>query len=279
MQRVSAGYTIVEVMIFLAVSTALLVAGMKLVSGKQAQVDFDQTMRDTQSQIQSWIGDVSNGFTGGDPNQQYCSTSGSGGRPIIKAKPVGIGNIQPQCVFLGKAIQFTDAKVSANQSSQIFVYSIFGAGLNPSNYADAMPTPAVGSNGGQVGGADLTSSFSLGATQVTSVTSQPNPTVKDSHLIGFFNSLSSDQSSSNGSQGLNAYQFNFNGSSSTPGDKTGGSTLMNCIELIRGSKCQPGPEKLQSVTICFSDGSRTAELIISSSNGIGATTKLDYTTC
>ncbi|HEX4774669.1 MAG TPA: hypothetical protein VH234_04075, partial [Candidatus Saccharimonadales bacterium] len=145
MQRVSGGYTILEVTIFLAISVALLGSIVALLNGRQAQVEFDQKMHDTQSKMQSWLNDVSNGFPGGDPSQLKCALNG-GGRPVVT---VGSPNSSPDCVFLGKALQFSD---TPGQNDTISAYSIFGRRLNssnqlPTNLTDANPEPAVGPAG------------------------------------------------------------------------------------------------------------------------------------
>src|SRR5579862_8084966 len=100
MQRVSDGYTIIEVIIFLTVSAIIFAAAANLISGHQAEVEFDQTVRDTQTKVEDWINDVSTGFTGGDPNQLNCTTSGVTGRPVIST---AVSAKVPDCIFEGKA--------------------------------------------------------------------------------------------------------------------------------------------------------------------------------
>ncbi|HVS79132.1 MAG TPA: prepilin-type N-terminal cleavage/methylation domain-containing protein [Candidatus Saccharimonadales bacterium] len=296
MQR-SRGYTILEVMIFLAVSAALLGAAINLVTGRQRQVTFDQSVRDTQSKLQDWINDVATGFTGGDPSQQHC-TLGSGSRPVVD-NGAPSATATPDCVFLGKAIQFTDTTQSANQSGTLYAYSVFGSRLAANgdlatNLADSNPIAATGQESS--GNADLTESFSLAPAQVTSVVSSaiipttPNPkqsAYTDSHLIGFFNSFNTEQSSTeNGSEDVNAYQFDFDGSSFTPGDQSGGAALRECLQLTSGACKTPNaydntmwPERLQSLKVCLSDGKYSALITITSNNGLGASVNFDYESC
>jgi pilin/secretion family protein with methylation motif len=284
MQRVSSGYTIIEVMIFLAISAALMGAALNLVSGRQSETEFNQKMRDTQSKIQDWLNDVSTGFTGGDPSQLNCSDKGNGGRPYVVS---GTPSADPECVFLGKAIQFTDSnnkKTVASQDETLYIYSVFGLRLSPAtgtlpaSMDEANPTAAVGKNGGGSNPADLTETFSLAPAHITSVCSIPqgSNSCSKSHLLGFMNSFNTEQNTSqNGSEDLSVFQYDFNGDDG-PADQTGSNGVLKCLQ-VQGS-CK-NPSALKSFMMCLSDGKRTAEITITSSGGVGASTKLDYVAC
>lgn len=283
MRRGSDGYTILEVMIFLAISAALLASSMKLISGKQAQVEFDTKMRETQSRLNDWVNDVATGFTGGDPTTQTCFLDG-GGRPYINPNRAPDTSYTPSCIFLGKAIQFTDQAISSSADSTIYVYSVFGrrvidpaTGAIPTDLQSANPAPAVGTGGGQpASSADLTEIFSLGSSYVKSVT---GGSYANSHMIGFFNSFNTEQSAAtNGNTDLSPVEYSFTGAS-TPADQ-GNTGVMNCLELLTTAPCNSNlPKPLTSYRICISDGSRTAQITISSNGGIGAATSLAYLAC
>ncbi|HEX5447931.1 MAG TPA: hypothetical protein VFW90_01890 [Candidatus Saccharimonadales bacterium] len=282
MKRVSGGYTILEVMIFLVVSLTLLAAAIKLVSGKQSEVTFDQSVRDIQSKLNDWINDVSTGFPGGDVNQLNC-TAAPNSRPVINNTGP---NVEPDCIFLGKAIQFTTKDASPTQDGLLYVYSVFGNrlhdGVLPANLSEASPAPAVGRAG--TGNADLTESFSLGSAYVKTVCAIPvgSNICTSSHLIGFFSTFNTENTTTeNGSEDINAFQFRFNGGDFTPR----GDALVNCLELRGGCGLPLGlppeqwPEKFGSFKICLSDDKHSAQITIQSVNGVGASTKLDYITC
>jgi len=55
------GYTIVEVLIFLAISSLMFLLAAGFISGKQSAVEFKQGMNDINTQIGSVVNDVANG--------------------------------------------------------------------------------------------------------------------------------------------------------------------------------------------------------------------------
>lgn len=291
MRRVSGGYTITEIMIFLAISLFIAAAAWNLISGEQARTDFNQKMRDTQSKLQDWINDTTTGDTGGDPGQQSCVPD-SNNRPQILNKPnSAIPGYSPNCTFLGKAIQFTDpASFSgevANQNNTLYVYSVFGCRLAKCNsnadlsasMADANPEPAIGQSSSPV---DLTDSFDLGPAYVKSVCGKTpgGASCTSSHLIGFMNTFNTDNNASaNGAENLNAYLYNLNGNA-TPADASGSDgKVRTCIEGGSGA-CQlsagQNPPSLSSYTVCLTDGERYADITITSASGIGASVNLTY---
>jgi type II secretory pathway component PulJ len=265
---VSDGYTIIEVMIFLAISVALMASAMNLIKGKQAETEFSQKARDAQSKLQSWINNVSTGFTGADPSQDHCKISGLPEVVTNTSDPAPVGGYTPECVYLGEAIQLVD---SGSNNNTIYAYSVFGTRLNggvePKNLKTSNPEAAAG----QGGSVDLTQSLDLTPLHVSSTTS---------HLVGFYNSINTESSTSagNGQSDVNAYEYAFSGSPSTPADQ-GNTALIQCIELTGPCNTADYPPKLSRLDVCLSDGKRTAQLSVISSSGLGADVTLTYKNC
>ena len=146
----SRGYTIIEVMIFLAVSGFMFVLAAVFVSGKQATTEFQQGMNDISTQIQQTINDVSNGFYPSTAN--FTCSSTSGGLTISTLSSTQQGQNAGQrsgisgggCVFLGKIMQFA----TGNNPSNYAVYTVAGSqfaggattGDVPTTFAEAQPT-------------------------------------------------------------------------------------------------------------------------------------------
>ena len=141
------GYTILEVLIFIAVSSAMLMMAVAAFSGRQADVEFTQAVRDLESRIQDTINDVSTGyfFNSG----KYTCTAGASGVTVVES---GLSDKQGEsddCLFIGKAIQF--APSSGNNQMTAFtivgarkIYSGANAGADVSSVAESKPAVVDG---------------------------------------------------------------------------------------------------------------------------------------
>jgi len=128
------GYTIIEVVIFLAISAAMLLAASLLISGRQQKTLFTQSVVDFERQIQDIANDVSTGYYPAD-SRVNCTVTGS----IAKASYAG-GNEQgsnSDCVFVGKLIHFYPDDYGSD-AGLLKVYTIFG----PKNYSTNPINPA-----------------------------------------------------------------------------------------------------------------------------------------
>lgn len=115
------GYTVVEVLIFLAVTSILGVSAMTLINGQQRKTEFAQTAREFDSTIRDIINDVSTGYY---PNTDKVKCEsvplGSGVQLSEVATSRGTNSA---CIFIGRVIQFAPA--SSNRSG-IRVHTVAG---------------------------------------------------------------------------------------------------------------------------------------------------------
>ena len=101
------GFTIVEVMIFLAISSVMFVAAINLLGGKQAKTAFSTSIAQLTSQLQSVIGNVANGYYINGQNFTCTPGSSSGSRPIIAlATGTSSRGTNLGCIFVGEVVQF-----------------------------------------------------------------------------------------------------------------------------------------------------------------------------
>lgn len=132
------GFTVIEVLIVMAVTGILFIGAVLLIAGRQRQTEFDQATRQIQSQIQQVMNEVAIGFYP-NTNTFQCSAGASG--PILIA---GSGTEQGEnsgCIFVGKAMQF---KVAASNPEQFATYTIAGlqknsSGTEVTSLAEARP--------------------------------------------------------------------------------------------------------------------------------------------
>jgi len=118
------GYTILEVLIFIAVSAFIFFAAMTAVSGRQDRVQFSQSVREFEAKIADTINDVTTGFYPTN-NLVECTVNGADG-PAIQQSTINVElGANSDCLFVGKAIQFVPAGVSNNES-KFYIYSLAG---------------------------------------------------------------------------------------------------------------------------------------------------------
>lgn len=96
------GYTLVEALIFLAVSGGLLVSTMTLVGGKESKTRFTQSVATLEQDLQDVMNDISTGYF---PSRSdfKCQPDGAGsvtfsGTTVEQGQNAG-------CIFVGKAIE------------------------------------------------------------------------------------------------------------------------------------------------------------------------------
>ncbi len=138
------GYTIVEVMIFLAVTGALLASALLIFRGQSGRTEFATGAREMESRMQDIINDVSTGYYAHGAN--FTCTAGATG-PTFSASTDEEGTNQ-DCIFIGRAPHF-DLTGGANVRYNI--YTIAGlrqAGLGVSkheveDFSEAKPRAIV----------------------------------------------------------------------------------------------------------------------------------------
>lgn len=108
------GFTIVEVMIVLAVSGLLLISAIVLINGRQAKTEFTTGINDELSQIQQIITDTTDGYY---PNNGDISCTGNPGVGVVLKSAATKQGTNSGCIYLGSAIQFGLGSTSPNSST------------------------------------------------------------------------------------------------------------------------------------------------------------------
>lgn len=117
------GYTVAEVMIVLAVTSALFIAVASTISGQQARSEFAQAVRETDSKIQDIMNDVGTGYYA-DPSSLQCSASSGG--PVMTSGTYNKGT-NADCIYVGRVIQFAP---SGSNGESLDVINVAGLRLD-----------------------------------------------------------------------------------------------------------------------------------------------------
>ncbi|HEY1645513.1 MAG TPA: hypothetical protein VGF75_03960 [Candidatus Saccharimonadales bacterium] len=130
-----AGFTIVETMIFLAISGLMFVFAISSMSGKQQQTEFQTSVDTLKSDLNLVLSDVSNGNFIDQVNGQYLQCSAANNKPSITASVTPPGIPSGSCTAIGEVVEF-----GSNTAGQQVFYTIpvFGC-----NYAQCNSTNPV----------------------------------------------------------------------------------------------------------------------------------------
>ena len=132
------GFTILEVLIFIAVSALIFVTAMTAISGRQNQVQYSQGTRDFETKMRDIINDVTTGFF--PTNETVGCEVGVGLNDEVQivssfdSTQLGTNN---DCIYIGKVIQF----VPDGQAEKIRVYVM--AGRRYINNEDVEPVTTI----------------------------------------------------------------------------------------------------------------------------------------
>ncbi len=124
--RPSSGFTIIEVMIVLAISGGMLSAAALMISGQQERTRFSTNVREVENKLSDIFNDVETGYytNSGAIECKVLSPLNAASAPEIQVVPPASAPAQgtnQDCLFLGMAISFYKASGSeANNSYRIF---------------------------------------------------------------------------------------------------------------------------------------------------------------
>jgi type II secretory pathway pseudopilin PulG len=122
------GYTIVETLIFLAVSGLMLTMAMVFVSGKQARQQFQTTVRDFETSLTDIANDVSNGNYTNNDDPFVCKVNAIGIPyfPADQSTGATTAGTHSECIFVGTVVKFGSGG-STSGREQVIQYVMMGA--------------------------------------------------------------------------------------------------------------------------------------------------------
>jgi prepilin-type N-terminal cleavage/methylation domain-containing protein len=111
-KRKQRGYTVIEVMIVLSVSSLLLAAVVAGYSRQNTKTQFTNAVRDIEVTIQDILNDVSTGYYPAS-NDFNCIRSGSPAVPFLDESGSAEQGTNQDCIFLGKAVELRNNTFTA----------------------------------------------------------------------------------------------------------------------------------------------------------------------
>jgi len=240
------GFTIVEVLMFLAVTGVLMMVAMLTIGGSRQKAEFSASVRDFNSSIQGIISEVKTGYFPNKTTQVNCKVTASVLDMSATSNAAGQG-AHPECVFLGKVLYFDFSPASPRNSVSVITVAgkaFESPGIPPTTYMASKPKPIAGSHAN----IDLTETLSLtNGLQVTKVISSagsPTP-----GAFGIFNSLATTAGGS-----LSANVVTIPGSTSGTDLAT---TLGNIIDIE-----STGPTINPTIAICLQHGTNGKKAVV-----------------
>jgi prepilin-type N-terminal cleavage/methylation domain-containing protein len=236
------GYTIVEVMIVLAISGVMFVIAATFISGKEARTAFTSGTNDFSSQMQTTISQVVNGQF--SDVALGCTVGAS-----LSFSTSGNQGTNAPCVFVGKFLHFSES----GDATKYEVFSLAGARDVTTLNGPPPVTPVLG------GGADLTQqqliSQSLSVNSPIKVTDAAG-VVHSTYGFGYVQSLGT----SNGSGGFNS------GGQTVGMVYASGLGSNNADEATAAADITGTLLPAVSASVCLTDGTRYAQILVGSSN-------------
>lgn len=142
------GYTILELMIVVAVSASMFGIVATTFGGRQQQVQFTQAVRDFDSLLKDIRNDVSLGYYPANESVTCNATNSVSPEPIVNPGTADDLGSNADCISIGKVIQFSPQgpyEFTASGDQIIKIYNVVGLridanGGNPTNVVDSVPT-------------------------------------------------------------------------------------------------------------------------------------------
>lgn len=260
------GYTIVEVMIFLAISGMMFLLAAAFIQGKQASVAFSDAVGQLDSQLHDVISSVGDGEFP-DSGTTFDCQSTNPGSDVAWLNFTTSATLQQgehsNCEFLGKMLQFDPVDSSNNvQPNAYNIFTIAGRRLDATGLqlatqlVDTTPTAV-----------DQTSPIVLDLTEANTIPDNVSATLyvdgSPAAGFGFFGSLGATGASglNSGAQVVQLLKYITQPSPNNTKDNAA-LAVRNRLDGTTNLTAATG-----SVVICLSDGSRKASITVGMNDG------------
>lgn len=257
--KTPAGYTVLEVMIVLAVSGVMFVIAANFINGKQAKTAFQTGVNELTAQVQAVIGEVNDGHY--SDVAFGCNDSPPNRLNIVGAGPTDTTGNSQDCTFVGKILHFSED----GDDTRYEVLSLAGARLRSDDTAvtqlsEAKVTPIKTGTGSALSltvHRQVPQNLQITRVVITDASGATMPTWNFGFTQGFGSvDTRAPNTYSSGAQSASlAYGPGL--TSATSDEDAAISALTNNVQLATAA------------TVCVTDGERWATVNVGTSNNAG----------
>ena len=296
----SRGFTIVEVLIVLGVSSLIFAAVAVTLTGRQNRTEFDQSIQDVQSRIQQIVNNVGAGYYANNGHFQCNASSTVSPTPPSISAGVNNQGANQGCVFMGDVVQFGATDTVPPGQSRVFTVvgrqwqgaeTVNADSVVPTSYTQAAPIAIAKTSAGDPTPDGTTIMPLLYGLQLVKAYYGPSTSPTAISGVAFLSSLTGYGSGNaliSGSQQVVAVPISTGGVSGTDkytmANAINSDLATNADEVVSSTSnsLQQAMEQY-GVSLCFaSTGSDQSGLITIGSNGHALSVTLsvmDDTTC
>ncbi|MEI7683131.1 MAG: hypothetical protein WCJ24_02410 [Candidatus Saccharibacteria bacterium] len=268
-----AGYTIVETMIFLIISSVLLLSVIGMFSGRTQRTQFTQSVQGLATRITTTSNEVS---TGTYPEIPSFDCTNNGGVPHLSTSAATVNQgSRDGCIFIGKIMNFTVnpncTDIATDSCDNTDIYTVVGV-RELDTISHTVVTTLSGAKPKMVTNpVNLTSNFRLAnGTRVTGAYLRDSSgTLTLISAVGFFQgfggSYSSDGNLSSGSQSLGVWYLKPSISPIAPRSDSDISTMLDTNRVYSLGSAE-------GIVVCLQSGNRDQRSSIGIGDANGALT-------
>jgi prepilin-type N-terminal cleavage/methylation domain-containing protein len=246
------GYTIVEVMIVLAVSGVMFVIAASFINGKQARTAFTASVNQVASTVQNVLEQVTDGQYSDIP---FTCTTGS--PPTFNGAPVSNQGANSPCVFLGKLFYFEQGTQPDYDILSLAGNRLNSAGTPAVSFTDTYPTPVHG------GSVNLTIQTKIPQNLHVANIKVNGATAFDFGFSQGLGSLNTTDATNNtfasGAQAVNLIY--------TTAPSGTGLSLPSLLNDLSAGSAASTYATAKTASICLTDGTRYATIDVGQTNG------------
>lgn len=267
--QMSPGFTIIETLIFLAVSSTLITSAFLLVGGAQNKTEFTQAVNEIRGEIEQVANTVATGYYAGSDTTRCQVTSSDPAAALSISNAGGDRGTSTGCVYLGRVIYFSNG-------SDYALWNVAGRREMPGSGSPTARRTVTDISLAQTTAFGKTDARLKNGLEVKRMAFRKGGSVSNTAAVGFFSTLGSTNAANPDLLRSQSQQYDITG---LPGLSLGAlsdANLSASVASLRGSTRYTDARNPDGgIKICFDSGGTNQRAIITvGGGGRGSTTTL-----